>query len=134
MKVVILDLPKVEPMLDGGECWVLVADFHAKVDGMAFTVPAGFVTDGASIPRFLWRLCGHPLETRRFPIAVLHDWLYEADLGLTRQQVDDIYRDGLLSLGYGKWTAATEYYAIRLFGGSRWMASTTPTKENNEKQ
>ena len=125
------DMPKVEPMLDGGECWVLVADFHAKVDGMAFTVPAGFVTDGASIPRFLWRLCGHPLETRRFPIAVLHDWLYEADLGLTRQQVDEIYRDGLLSLGYGKWTAATEYYAIRLFGGSRWMTSneTTPTKE-----
>lgn len=125
------DMPKVEPMLDGGECWVLVADFHAKVDGMAFTVPAGFVTDGASIPRFLWRLCGHPLETRRFPIAVLHDWLYEVDQGLTRQQVDEIYRDGLLSLGYGKWTAATEYYAIRLFGGSRWMASTetTPTKE-----
>ena len=123
------DMPKVEPMLDGGECWVLVADFHAKVDGMAFTVPAGFVTDGASIPRFLWRLCGHPLETRRFPIAVLHDWLYEADLGLTRQQVGEIYRDGLLSLGYGKWTAATEYYAIRLFGGSRWMTSTTPTKE-----
>lgn len=123
------DMPQVEPMLDGGECWVLVADFHAKVDGMAFTVPAGFVTDGASIPRFLWRLCGHPLETRRFPIAVLHDWLYEVDQGLTRQQVDEIYRDGLLSLGYGKWTAATEYYAIRLFGGSRWMTSTTPTKE-----
>lgn len=125
------DMPKVEPMLDGGECWVLVEDFHVLVDGMMFTVPAGFKTDGASIPRFLWRLCGHPLETRRFPIAVLHDWLYEADLGLTRQQVDEIYRDGLLSLGYGKWTAATEYYAIRLFGGSRWMTSTetTPTKE-----
>ena len=123
------DLPKVEPMLDGGECWVLVADFHVLVDGMMFTVPAGFVTDGASIPRFLWRLCGHPLETRRFPVAVLHDWLYEADLGLTRQQVDEIYRDGLLSLGYGKWTANTEYYAIRLFGGSRWITSTTPTKE-----
>ncbi len=125
------DLPKVEPMLDGGECWVLVADFHAKVDGMAFTVPAGFKTDGASIPRFLWRLCGHPMTTRRFPVAVLHDWLYEADLGLTRQQVDEIYRDGLRALGYGKLTANTEYYALRLFGGSRWMTSTetTPTKE-----
>lgn len=133
MKVVILDLPKIQPSADGGECWVLVEDFHVLVDGMMFTVPAGFKTDGASIPRLLWRLCGHPLETRRFPIAVLHDWLYEegAALGLTRQQVDEIYRDGLLSLGYGKWTAATEYYAIRLFGGSRWMTSTetTPTKE-----
>lgn len=129
MKVVILDLPKIQPSVDGGECWVLVEDFHVLVDGMMFIVPAGFKTDGASIPRFLWRLCGHPLETRRFPVAVLHDWLYEVDQGLTRQQVDEIYRDGLLSLGYGKWTAATEYYAIRLFGGSRWMTSTTPTKE-----
>ena len=131
MKVVILDLPKIQPSAEDGECWVLVEDFHVLVDGMMFTVPAGFKTDGASIPRFLWRLCGHPLETRRFPIAVLHDWLYEVDQGLTRQQVDEIYRDGLVSLGYGKWTANTEYYAIRLFGGSRWMTSTetTPTKE-----
>lgn len=127
------DMPRIEPQLKVDENWVLVADFHVLVDGMAFTVPAGFVTDGASIPRFLWRLCGHPLETRRFPIAVLHDWLYEegAALGLTRQQVDEIYRDGLLSLGYGKWAANTEYLAIRLCGGSRWMTSTetTPTKE-----
>lgn len=133
MKVVILDLPKIQPSADGGECWVLVEDFHVLVDGMMFAVPAGFKTDGASIPRFLWRLCGHPLETRRFPIAVLHDRLYEegAALGLTRQQVDEIYRDGLIALGYGKWAAATEYYAIRLCGGSHWMTSTetTPTKE-----
>lgn len=130
MKVVILDLPKIQPGEDGGEFWVLVEDFHVLVDGMMFTVPAGFKTDGASIPRFLWRLCGHPLETRRFPIAVLHDWLYEVDQGLTRQQVDEIYRDGLVSLDFSKWAANAEYYAIRLFGGSRWMTSTeTPTKE-----
>ena len=135
MKVVILDLPKIQPSADGGECWVLVEDFHVLVDGMMFTVPAGFKTDGASIPRFLWRLCGHPMTTRRFPIAVFHDWLYDegAALGLTRQQVDEIYRDGLLSLGYGKWTAATKYYALRLFGGSRWMTSTTPTTPTKEK-
>lgn len=119
------DVPKVEPSTGGDEVWRLVDDFHAKVDGMAFTVPAGFVTDGASIPRFLWRLCGHPLETRRFPVAVLHDWLYEADLGLTRQQVDEIYRDGLIALGFSKWAANAEYYALRIFGGGHWMTSTT---------
>lgn len=125
------DLPQVEPMPDGGECWVLVADFHVRVDGMGFTVPAGYVTDGASIPRLLWRLCGHPMTTRRFPIAVFHDWLYDegAALGLTRQQVDEIYRDGLIALGYGKWAANAEYYALRLCGGSHWITSTTPTKE-----
>lgn len=123
------DVPKVEPSTDGDEVWRLVADFHARVDGMAFTVPAGFVTDGASIPRFLWRLCGHPLETRRFPIAVLHDWLYAADLGLTRQQVDEIYRDGLIALGFSKWAANVEYYAIRLFGGGHWQTENTKEKE-----
>ena len=56
---------------------VLMEDWHIEdVANFTFTVPAGTTTDGASIPRFLWRVCGHPLEAPRVYAAMLHDWLY----------------------------------------------------------
>lgn len=38
-------------------------------------VPAGFVCDGASIPRCFWMLVGHPLEGGPLRAAITHDWL-----------------------------------------------------------
>lgn len=122
-----MDMPKLEPVeytSDGKrleETWRLLEDFHVRVGGSEFTVPAGFVTDGASIPRMLWRICGHPMSTKRLPIAIAHDWMYSGATCLTRQEADAIYRDGLVELGFPKWKANIEYSAIRLFGGSHWQ-------------
>ena len=55
---------------------VLMEDWTVEVCGYRFTVPAGATTDGASIPRFLWRVCGHPLMAPRVYAALLHDWIY----------------------------------------------------------
>lgn len=55
---------------------VLMEDWRVEVCGFRFTVPAGVSTDGASIPRFLWRVCGHPYESPRLYAALLHDWIY----------------------------------------------------------
>ena len=55
---------------------VLQEDWTVEVNGYRFTVPAGTSTDGASIPRFLWRVCGHPLQAPRLYAALLHDWIY----------------------------------------------------------
>ncbi len=55
---------------------VLQEDWMVEVCGYRFVVPAGTSTDGASIPRFLWRVCGHPLESPRLYAAMLHDWIY----------------------------------------------------------
>lgn len=119
LQVKFVDLPHVEPIVDE-EKWRLLDDYHVEINGMRFTVPAGFVTDGASIPRFLWRVCGHPMTARRFPIAVFHDYAYTGALGLTRQLADEIYSAGLVALGFPAWKAKLEYYALRLFGGSHW--------------
>lgn len=65
------------PIADLGEKYsVLQEDWTVEVNGYRFTVPAGTSTDGASIPRFLWRVCGHPLESPRLYAALLHDWIY----------------------------------------------------------
>lgn len=112
-------MPKVEPVVES-EVWRLAEDWHVTINGLCFTVPAGFMTDGASIPRFLWRLCGHPMTTKRFPVALLHDWLYAEGERLTRAEADEIYHDSLCDLGFSKWKAWLEYKAIRIFGGSHW--------------
>ena len=38
------------------------------------TVPAGYSTDGASIPRLMWSLVGSPFDPRFVAAAVVHDW------------------------------------------------------------
>lgn len=38
-------------------------------------VPKGFHCDGASIPRILWSIVGHPLEGGPLRAAIVHDWL-----------------------------------------------------------
>lgn len=65
-----------------GSTVILVADWRVSgilPDGRVFRihVKKGFVFDGASIPRFLWRLCGHPLEAPR--IAAEIDANYAVD-------------------------------------------------------
>jgi hypothetical protein len=49
--------------------------FEDRRTGEVLTVPAGFLSDGASIPRGLpRRLAGHPLTPQYLPAAVLHDY------------------------------------------------------------
>lgn len=111
---------------------VLMEDWHIDdLCGFAFTVPKGAETDGASIPRFLWRVCGHPLEAPRVYAAMLHDWLYSGvdpaeDKGgahpsdVSRADADLCYYNLLRHFGVSWWRAKTEYYALRMFGGSHY--------------
>ena len=73
------------PIVHGveGSTVALVADWSVSgflPDGRVFRIRVrnGFVYDGASIPRLLWRLCGHPLEAPRIAAALAHDWLYSS--------------------------------------------------------
>jgi hypothetical protein len=66
---------KVSPFADG-ENWFLVEDLDYEVrdTGKIVTVPAGFVTDFASIPRPFWSIL--PTWGKYGPPAVVHDFLY----------------------------------------------------------
>lgn len=82
-----------------------------------FTVPAGFFTDLASIPRWATPIVpklGHHLRS-----AVVHDWLYEygESIGLTRIQCDDLFFDGMTLDGVSTTRRYIMYQAIRIGGG-----------------
>jgi hypothetical protein len=64
----------VKPIPPKGRKWELVESFSYQGNTDLFTVPAGFETDFASVPRvFVWLL---PRYGRWTPAAVLHDYLW----------------------------------------------------------
>jgi hypothetical protein len=91
-------------------------------------VKAGFVFDGASIPRALWRLCGHPLEAPRIAAALAHDWLYAAKEA-ERADADAIYKTICQWVGISSFCRNVEYMALRLFGWSAWNGHTAEDRD-----
>lgn len=80
------------------------------------TVPAGFVCDGASIPRFLWRLLS-PLDLSECA-WLLHDYLYRhgTEEGWTRLEVDQLFDRINREHGVVRWKAWAAYKGVRAFG------------------
>ena len=112
---------------------VLMDDWHVEVRGHYFDIPSGTRTDGASIPRLLWRVCGHPLMAPRVYAAICHDWLYQHgwEIGIDRKEADECYYALLRHFGIAAWRAGTEYYALRVFGGSHYIEGRNDNEETD---
>lgn len=87
-----------------------------------FTAPVGFSSDGASVPRFLWRLLSPRIDPVTLAPSIAHDWLYTqaGRRDLTRVECDTWYRDALILRGYPRWKATLTYIGVRLFGTRHW--------------
>ena len=87
------------------------------------TVPAGFESDGASVPRFFWRIVFPPGDQKALRAAFLHDYIYRTHpAGWSRAAADELFRRVLIEDGVSRNSAALAYYGVRLFGGSSWEA------------
>lgn len=81
------------------------------------TVPEGFVTDLASIPRAFWSI--RRPEGRHAFAAVVHDYLYWTQIK-TREESDNIFRQAMLDSKLDKAEVEILYQAVRRFGSSAW--------------
>jgi hypothetical protein len=90
-------------------------------DGVTVHVPAGFITDFASIPRVLWSWL--PPSYYAKP-AILHDYLYFAgkvgDLVVTRAQADKSFRDALKETGVNAARRWVMWLGVRTGGWKTW--------------
>ena len=114
---------KVAPLRDEG-LWVLLEEFPYEVKpGEVIKVPAGVITDFASIPKLLhwgrgpWGLHG--------PASVIHDWLYQSHSDetihkYTRDQCDDIFLQALEDLGVKEHERNQMYSAVHELGEEAW--------------
>jgi hypothetical protein len=89
-----------------------------------FVVPAGFTCDGASIPRILWTLVGHPFDKRWRRESVLHDWFYRTTgHGISRRMADQIFYYSLRDGGLRYTKALLMYLGVRIGGWVAWKNS-----------
>ncbi len=94
-------------------------EYVARVNGggLRVNVPAGFVTDFASIPRIFWNRLPH--DGPWAPASVVHDYLYTTRT-CSRFLADAIFRDGMAALGVSKLQRLVIFYAVRFFGWTHW--------------
>ena len=109
--------------------WEITKDWHYKIDGNDYVIPAGFTFDGASIPKFL--------RTFFSPVGVLligglvHDYMYKYTackpstkkgslLMVDQKRADQIFRDinivvnGFYTMNY------LAYWSLRIGGFVAW--------------
>lgn len=96
----------------------------------AVTVPVGFVTDFASIPRAFWSLL-RPDGDYCYA-AIIHDFLYW-DQHVEREQADQIFRLVMREFNVGRVKTGTIYRAVRTGGGVAWK-SNRELKEAGERR
>jgi Protein of unknown function (DUF1353) len=83
----------------------------------AVTVPEGFVTDLASIPRMFWSIL-QPDGLYAYA-AVVHDFLYWTQ-STSKDAADSIFRYTMEELGVGPWTIKILFEAVHLAGQVAW--------------
>ena len=94
----------------------------------SFTVPAGFQTDLASIPRafrsFIPQVGGYNLA------AIIHDYCYRdpSMRWMDKEEADMLFRIGMEQAGVGRFRRTVIYRAVSWFGGASYQP-TPPTDD-----
>lgn len=90
------------------------------------TVPAGFVTDFASVPWPFWSFIRPWGKWGK--AAVLHDFMYQtkewgngSDFGdWARYVADNVFLEAMKELGVAPWRRRLMYWGVRAFGFLAW--------------
>ena len=83
-------------------------------------MPAGFITDLASVPRALWSV--FPPHGKYAKAAILHDYMY-ANGYKDKKTADRIFLEAMEVLGVPKWRRKTMYWAVRMFGRGNYKST-----------
>lgn len=123
---------RTDPVLRVGDQpdeWILERPLiYVSQDGSVFIVPAGFITDLASIPRLLYAAI--PVNGRHRAAAILHDWLYETQR-TTRAEADALFLESMASSGV-RWSQRMAMWAgVRIGGWVPWGNRAKPTEQQS---
>ena len=98
--------------IDRHNIWKLLADFsfYSARLKQTFTVPAGFTTDFASVPRLplAYLLTGYTVHES----AVIHDWLVRTK-PIPRPEADKLFLEAMKVEGISWWRRWSMYTAVR---------------------
>ena len=110
-------------LLHGTRVFILEHYFRYVSSKGIITVPTGFRTDGASIPRVFWSILGP--HGSYFGAAIVHDFLYSKASNhhwlMTRADADKIFLEAMYNAGVG-FHRNIIYAAVRLGGACAFKA------------
>jgi hypothetical protein len=108
---------------DDDRVWVLDAPLVYQsniLSGFKITVPAGFETDFASVPRvpIAYELFGDKAHRE----SVVHDWLYRIDSipVVSKKTADAVFLEAMKCRGKGFFVRYAMYFGVVLGGGSSY--------------
>lgn len=81
-------------------------------------VPAGFVTDFASVPRVFWSIIS-PIDNHA-NAAVVHDYMYQTNYA-SKLECEYIFREAMQVLDVPGWKEFCIFWAVYLFGWWTWI-------------
>lgn len=118
---------------DDGETFTLLTEFTYAIGALAsdrfIKVPAGFVTDFASIPRAFWNIL--PPWGKYGKAAVLHDYMYKVQ-EFSRSFCDDILDESMEALGVNWVTRHIIWAGVRVGGWIAWSQHKKEIKSNQK--
>jgi len=103
----------------GRALWKLLTPlwYESSHLGRIIVVPEGFVTDFATVPRFLpisWWLAGDTAHAA----ATVHDYLYTTQAA-SKNDADRVFYEAMALNGEPAWRRWLMWQAVRVFGGRR---------------
>ena len=122
-----LDDPRMKDQTEGQQWELLEAFSFRSCWWGTITVPKGYVTNFASVPKAF-----HNLIDDDDPVilsgSVIHDYLYTRHGGrhiaclvpLSRQECDDVLCEAMAVCGAARWQIWAVRTALRWFGQSHW--------------
>lgn len=118
MKSEFLTELKVQKLKKDGT-WQVIEDFiyRSHLLGRTVTVPAGFVTDFASVPRLplVYLATGNTAQEA----AVIHDYLYQAH-SVSRKHADQVFKEAMKASKVSWWRRSLMYFGVRVGGGGAY--------------
>jgi len=103
---------------------------YTDPSGKVWDAPAGSIIDGASIPKFLWRILGSPFVGRYRRSSVIHDVQCE-EKEYSSKEVHRMFYDGMLTDSVPRWKARLMYWGVKL-GGPKFPGVMKESKEEGE--
>ena len=106
---------RIEWDSERGDVIVLVTPLTFTFKGTEYEIPAGYESDGMSVPRFFWRVLSPKINGKTLIPSVIHDYMYENHIG-TRAEADAFYEDNLVEKGFGKVKSWLVWCGVRICG------------------
>ena len=105
-----------------------------SISTITISVLPGFITDGASIPRFFWRVIGPPIGYRYTAAAIIHDALYSSkgNAGcLSRKSCDCVFYNALCDSNLPSWQPWVMWAVVRVAGWFYWNRTTVDSSQES---